>query len=102
MKRRLIRRLDCAAAALATSLVLAPVAVAAAPVNSSPPTISGTAQQGSTLTAENGSWQNTPTSFQYQWQRCNATGASCANVNGATAKTYNLVGADVGHTLRVR
>ena len=92
---------------LASSLFVAaavwvPLAWAAPPTNSGPPTVTGTAQQGSTLTAENGSWQNNPTSFEYQWQRCNASGAGCANVNGATAKTYNVVGADVGNTLRVR
>jgi hypothetical protein len=92
----------CLAMGLAAAAVLPQVASGAAPVNTSPPTVSGTPQQGSTLTADNGSWQNTPTSFQYQWQRCNASGGSCVNVGGATAKTYNVVGNDIGNTLRVR
>ncbi len=87
---------------MAVCAVAAPIAFAAAPVNSSPPTVTGTAQKGSTLTAQNGTWQNNPTSFQYQWQRCNAAGASCANIGGATAKTYTPTGNDVGDTLRVR
>jgi len=73
-----------------------------APVNTTPPTVTGTADVGKTLTAENGTWANTPTAFQYQWLRCAAAGESCANVPGATQKTYVLVVADAGHTMRVR
>lgn len=98
----LVRRFLVLAIVVGVCAVAAPLAFAAAPVNSSPPTITGTAQKGSTLTAQNGTWQNSPTSFQYQWQRCNATGGSCANVAGATAKTYTPTGKDVGDTLRVR
>jgi hypothetical protein len=75
--------------------------IAAAPANSSPPSITGTAQQGQTLTAHNGSWTNEPTSFGYQWQRCDPPGANCVPVSGATAQTYPLGVPDVGSTLRV-
>jgi len=81
---------------------MAHAATAAAPVNTSPPTISGTTQVGQTLTAGNGTWSNSPTSFAYQWLRCNAGGNACASVAGATQKTYTLVGADAGRTMRVR
>jgi hypothetical protein len=77
-------------------------ATAAAPVNTSPPTIAGTAQVGQTLTAGNGTWSNAPTSFAYQWLRCNGGGNSCANVANATQQTYTLTGADAGSTMRVR
>ena len=77
-------------------------ALAAPPANTAAPTISGTARVGETLTAQNGTWSNSPTAFQYQWQRCNASGAACANVTGATAKTYLLTTADAGRTMRVR
>ena len=77
-------------------------ATAAAPVNTSPPTISGTAQVGQTLTAGNGTWSNAPTSFAYQWLRCNGGGNSCDTVANATQQTYTLVAADVGSTMRVR
>jgi hypothetical protein len=71
------------------------------PVSTSPPTITGTAQQGQTLTGSNGSWSNEPTSFAYQWQRCDTTGASCAPIAAATALSYVIVSADVGSTLRL-
>jgi hypothetical protein len=72
------------------------------PVNDSPPTIDGTAQRGSTLTATDGAWSGTrPISYAYQWQRCEAPGAPCLNVAGATGSTYALSGDDVDHTIRV-
>jgi hypothetical protein len=77
-------------------------ATAAVPVNTSPPTISGTAQVGQTLTAGNGTWSNAPTSFAYQWLRCNGGGNSCDSVANATQQTYTLVVADAGSTMRVR
>ena len=73
------------------------------PTNIGAPTISGTAAQGNTLTVADGAWSGaTPMSFAYQWSRCNASGSSCANIAGATAKTYTLGAADVGSTLRAR
>jgi len=84
------------AASNATATVVAAVAA-----NTAPPTIAGTAQQGQTLTAQNGSWTNEPTSFAYAWQRCDSTGANCAPISGAAAQSYVLVAADLGSTLRV-
>jgi hypothetical protein len=80
----------------------ASAALAAAPVNSAPPTIAGTPREGQTLTAANGTWQNNPTAYQYQWLRCDASGAGCGAIAAAIEKTYLLTGADVGHTIRVR
>jgi hypothetical protein len=71
-------------------------------VNTSPPTISGTAQQGQTLTAGPGTWSGTqPITYAYQWRQCTGTGTSCVDLNGATATTYVPGSADVGHAIRV-
>lgn len=78
-------------------------ATATAPSEKNPPTISGTPQVGSTLTADHGDWNGTqPISYRYQWLRCDATGGSCAGISGATARLYDVKSQDVGHTLRVR
>jgi hypothetical protein len=74
----------------------------AAPVNTALPTISGTPTEGQTLTGSNGTWSNAPTSYAYQWLRCKSNGKSCASVANGTQSTYTLVGADAGHTMRVR
>jgi hypothetical protein len=88
--------------AMVVALATAGVATAAVPVNTAPPTITGTTTVGQTLTAENGTWSNSPTSFAYQWLRCNAGGNSCVSVANGTQKTYTLVGPDAGRTVRVR
>jgi hypothetical protein len=76
-------------------------AAQAAPSNTATPTISGTPQESSTLTASTGTWSNSPTSYAYSWGRCDANGDNCVAVSGATASTYTVQAADVGHTIRV-
>src|SRR5207249_1337986 len=73
-----------------------------APVTTGPPTITGTAQQGQTLTEQHGSWANEPTSYTYQWQQCDGSGNNCTAISGATKQTYVPVAGDVGHTIRVQ
>ena len=63
--------------------------------------VSGTAQEGQTLTATAGSWSGKPTpTLAYQWQRCDAAG-ECGDIVGATATTYRLTAADVNTTVQV-
>ncbi len=79
------------------------VVAQAPPAGTSAPSVSGTAREGSTLTADHGSWSGSaPISYAYQWRRCDSGGGSCADVAGATGSTYTAVSADVGSTLLVR
>jgi len=68
------------------------------PVNTALPTVSGTAAEGQTLTGSAGTWQY-EVHFTYQWQDCNASGANCVNISGATGTTYTLQASDVGDTI---
>jgi hypothetical protein len=77
------------------------VAPAAPPVNRTRPTITGSPVVGETLTANNGTWTGAST-FSYQWQLCDGNGNNCANIAGATGKTYGVRSSDVGHELLAR
>jgi hypothetical protein len=71
------------------------------PVNTSLPTISGTAQVGQTLTASPGTWSGPNLHLAGQWLRCDSSGLNCLAIGGATSKTYVPQTADVGYTMRV-
>jgi hypothetical protein len=75
----------------------------AAPSNTTPPKISGTASVPQTLTmSDGGAWSGTqPFSWTYRWFRCNAAGTSCQSTS-TTASSYKLTGSDKGSTLRLR
>ena len=68
------------------------------PVDSKPPTLSGTTRQGEQLETSNGTWAGTPTRYTYAWEKCKS---SCAVVSGATKQTYNLGSGAVGYRLEV-
>jgi GH25 family lysozyme M1 (1,4-beta-N-acetylmuramidase) len=87
-----------AAATSAPTLAIAGTGGAAAPKSTKPPTITGTAQVGQTLTALAGTWTGSPTSYAYQWRRCTADG-SCNAITGASASTYALTPDDIGTTV---
>jgi hypothetical protein len=109
--RRLLAASGITLAFLATVAVFATMGTAEsstasqaqyAPSNTAAPTVSGTAQEGQTLTASTGTWaSSSSTTYSYQWQRCNSTGAACANIAGATNQTYVVSSADVGNRVRV-
>jgi hypothetical protein len=68
------------------------------PVNSTPPSISGTAQRLSVLTATSGTWTGS-TSTTRKWQRL--VGGTWTDISGQTGSTYTLASADVGTSVRV-
>lgn len=71
-----------------------------APVNVSPPVVSGALIEGQLLTGTNGTWAGTqPLSFSYQWQRLN--GLIWSDIPGAAGPDYPVSGADVGEQLRI-
>ncbi len=86
---------DVSMASAQTAVVAAPQT----PSNTAVPVISGTAQQGDTLSTSNGSWSGSPTSYSYQWQDCGTS--SCTNISGATASSYTLQSSDVGDAIDV-
>jgi len=59
------------------------------------PAITGTAQVGSTLTVDPGSWTPAPVSLSFQWYR------SGVPIPGATSLQYLLVAADLGNAISV-
>jgi hypothetical protein len=71
------------------------------PESTSPPAIAGDLRAGQTLTSTPGSWNNNPTSFAYQWFRCNAGGGGCDGI-GSNRPAFTLRTAEVGSTIRVR
>src|SRR5205085_6901602 len=83
----------------AASSSASPVVIAQPPVNTTPPTITGTVQDGQTLTGSNGTWTGTPTiTYAYQWRRCDTPGTGCADMDGAAHPNYTLTPRDAGAT----
>ena len=71
------------------------------PANTARPSVSGTARDGETLTADTGGWTGTaPLAFSYRWQGCDASG-DCRTIAGATDATYTATSADARRTLQV-
>lgn len=97
----LTRKIGIGLVTLLATGIFAATASAAVPANTAAPTVTGTEQQGKTLTARPGTWTGNP-SFSYRWQRCAADGTGCGNIDNAASKTYVLTSADVGKTVRVQ
>ena len=89
--------------ALATVVGFAEAQPSVVPSNTEAPAVAGTAQDGALVVAKDGEWAGTnPMSFVYQWLSCDANGANCASITGATGNAYRVATSDVGRRLRVR
>lgn len=92
---------NSAGSAQAVSSPTAVVVAPGPPANTAAPALSGTAQDGHTLTVSNGTWKSDSTvSYSYKWGRCDSAGNNCATISGATHSSYKASSADVGHQLR--
>jgi hypothetical protein len=71
------------------------------PLATTPPGIVGSAAVGSTLTISTGGWSGSGAiDYAYEWERCDAQGAGCAPIDGATDRTYVVAADDAGSRLR--
>ena len=92
---------NSAGSAQAVSSQTAVIAAPGPPANTALPALSGTAQDGHTLTVSNGSWKSDSSpSYSYRWLRCDSVGNGCATISGATHSSYKASSSDVGHRLR--
>jgi hypothetical protein len=87
---------------LAISAGIGSARPAVAPNNTQPPVITGKAQVGVTLKADNGTFTGTaPITYTYQWRICNETGGACHDITGASGNEYTVKADDTGNTIRV-
>ena len=70
------------------------------PVNTAPPTVSGTAQRGLTLTGTAGVWDGIGNSAKYQWQS-SVDGTNWAAITGATSSTRVISTSEIGRFMRL-
>jgi hypothetical protein len=109
-KDTLVQALRTAAVSIGSSVLYGRVEAAGAiealglmpPLNEERPKIVGTKRVGSVLTARNGRWAGSPTSFSYGWLRCNSSGRACKTIANATGSTYRVKSRDLRSRLRVR
>ena len=95
---------------ISPAAIQSPASAKVAPKNTKAPTISGTTRVPNQLSVTNGTWSGAPTSYTYQWFRCNSAvkkaaakpAASCATIGSATASTYALTDADAGKHIVAR
>ena len=77
------------------------IAPPAPPSDTTPPTVTGTVEQGQTLTATEGTWTNAANRRTWQWLRCDSNAQNCNPITGAERISYTLTPEDVGHTLEI-
>ena len=59
--------------------------------NTALPVVTSIPQQGGLLGASTGLWQGIPSSYAYQWNRCDQNGLNCSPIVGATGQNYAML-----------
>ena len=78
------------------------VIIADPPVNTVAPSLTGSAQDGQTLTVTDGTWTGIGTiTYTYQWQLSTDGGTTWSDIAGATANHYTPTHTATGKQLRV-
>lgn len=77
-------------------IIVAGAGTAAAPTVQTAPIVSGPNTQASLLSVTNGAWNNSPTTYTYQWLRDGVV------IPSATNNTYTVSGSDVGSAVSCR
>ena len=83
-------------ASASTAPTAAPTVVDGTPVNTTLPSITGTARYGKKLTGSTGRWAPRADDYAYRWLRDGAP------ITGATGRHYRVRSADVGHRIAFR
>jgi DNA-binding beta-propeller fold protein YncE len=96
LEHQVVCRVTATNPAGSTSADSAARTIQATPQNTASPSISGTPEQGSTLTCHNGTWSGGALSYGYEWLRDDVA------IGGETNSTYQVQHADVTHTLKCR
>ncbi|MGZ4166532.1 MAG: hypothetical protein ACXVFO_08000 [Solirubrobacteraceae bacterium] len=76
------------------------VVVATPPVNTSMPTLLGSALRSGTLSATVGAWSGVGNTYTCQWQRSADGSTTWTNIAGATTFSYTVAVADEGSAIR--
>jgi hypothetical protein len=74
------------------------------PTETSPPTVSGSAEVGNTLVASPGTWLSYPAfDSSFVWFDCDSSGGNCTDSLSPSGygSSYTLTAADVGYTIEV-
>ncbi|HUA73886.1 MAG TPA: RHS repeat-associated core domain-containing protein [Solirubrobacteraceae bacterium] len=72
-----------------------------APSNTEAPTLSTSAPvMEREVSVSKGHWSNSPLTYSYQWERCNASGGECAPIAGAVDPGYSPRPSDGEHSIK--
>jgi hypothetical protein len=78
------------------------VTVPPKPVNTAAPAVTGQPVDAQSLSSTTGAWTGPGLRYTYQWQHCDAQGATCSDLAGETEPAMTLRSEDVGTTVRVK